>query len=378
MGSVEGYAESRSTTRPRKLGSTYSPSNLDDAAGLRSRMFSELVTGRRFSTASNPWRTLSRAWAVSLRLPVCDEVLQAATVRSDRRSSPKAAFVPDKSPSKLRDIPWNMAMITGATELLVHIGDPIAQARAPMLVNPLLDRQGRNAILIPLHVTSDHLGKALDGVRATENIRGGIVTMPHKVAVADLADELTLEARVLGACNVFRRDRDGRITGSMLDGEGFVAALVAAGTSVRDKQVFLAGAGGVALGIAFSLAKHGAAGISVFNRSLERTEALRSKVGVAFPDVQIRILPAPDPSGCDIAVNATALGMKASDPVPMQVEQLTPSMVAAEVVISDEPTPFLAAAAMRGCQIQLGLAMLEAQIGLMIAFMLGAPVTHPP
>lgn len=268
-------------------------------------------------------------------------------------------------------------MITGATELLVHIGDPIAQARAPMLVNPFLDRQGRNAILIPMHVTSDHLGRALDGVRATRNVRGGIITMPHKVAVADLADELTPEARALGACNVIRRDRDGRITGSMLDGEGFVAGLAAAGTSVCGKQVFLAGAGGVALGIAFALAKHGAADISVFNRSPERTEALRSKVGAAFPEVQIRILTAPDPSGCDIAINATALGMNANDPLPMQVERLTPSMVAAEVVISDEPTSFLAAAAKRGCRIQPGLAMLEAQIGLMVAFMLGALPTHP-
>lgn len=268
-------------------------------------------------------------------------------------------------------------MITGATELLVHIGDPIAQARAPMLINPLLDRQGWNAILIPMHVTSDHLGRALDGVRATRNIRGGIITMPHKVAVANLADELTPEARALGACNVIQRDRGGRITGSMLDGEGFVAGLAAAGTSVCGKQIFLAGAGGVALGIAFALAKHGAAGIAVFNRSPERTEALRSKVGVAFPEVQIRILPAPDPSGCDIAINATALGMKVNDPVPMQIEQLTPSMVAAEVVISDEPTPFLAAAIMRGCRIQPGLAMLEAQIGLMITFMLGAPPAHP-
>ena len=264
-------------------------------------------------------------------------------------------------------------MITGATELLVHIGDPIAQARAPMLVNPLLDRQGRNAILVPMHVTPDQLGRALDGVRATQNIRGGIITMPHKVAVAGLAVELTPEARALGACNVIRCGGDGRITASMLDGEGFVAGLAAAGTSVRGKQVFLAGAGGVALGIAFALASHGTAGISVFNRSPERSEALRSKIGAAFPGVQIRILSAPDPSGSDIAVNATALGMKASDPVPMLIEQLTPSMVAAEVVINDEPTPCLAAAARRGCQIQPGLAMLEAQIGLMIAFMLGAP-----
>ena len=245
-----------------------------------------------------------------------------------------------------------------------------------MLVNPLLERQGRNAVLVPMHVTSDHLGRALDGIRATRNIRGGIITMPHKVAVADLADELTPEAQTLGACNVIRRGRNGRITGSMLDGEGFVAGLAASGVSVRGKQVFLAGAGGVALGIAFALAKHGAAGISVFNRSPGRTEALRSKVGAAFPGVQIRILPAPDPSGYDIAINATALGMKASDALPMQVEQLTPSIVAVEVVISDEPTPFLAAAAKRGCQIQPGLAMLEAQIGLMIFFMLGASPAH--
>lgn len=261
-------------------------------------------------------------------------------------------------------------MITGASELLFHIGDPIAQARAPSLVNPRLEALGTNAIIVPFHVAPEGLAAALAGVRAIRNLRGGIVTMPHKVTAAGLVDELTDEARLTGACNVIRRERDGRLVGTMLDGEGLVAALRSSGIPVAGKAVFLAGTGGVALGIAAALARHGASRLRVFNRSKNKADALAARLATTFPRLLVEVLDAPDPAGCAIAVNATSLGMAADDPLPMRIEHLTPDMVAVEVVIRDQPTPFLAAATLRGCRTQPGVAMLEAQISLMIAFML--------
>jgi len=262
-------------------------------------------------------------------------------------------------------------MITGATELMVHIGDPIAHARAPLLINPLLADRSINAVLVPMHVAPDGLSSTLEGIRAMKNCLGGIITMPHKVAVARLADALSPEARALGACNVIRRENDGQLTGSMLDGEGFVSALTGAGLELEGKHAFMAGAGGVALGIAYALAKHGAGRISIYNRTQERAEALRQTVTSAFPGVEVDVLAEADPHGCDVAINATALGMTPGGPLPMRVDSLPSSAIAAEVVISEQPTAFLAAASERGCRTQPGLAMLEAQIELMIAFMTG-------
>lgn len=263
-------------------------------------------------------------------------------------------------------------MITGATQIMMHIGDPIAQARAPRLVNPLLSRRGIDGVLIPMHVAPAGLRAALDGLRAAKNCAGAIITMPHKVAAAELADELAAEARLLGACNVIRREPDGRLVGSMLDGEGFVAGLKASGERIAGRSVFMAGAGGVALGIALALAKHGAADLVVHNRTRARAEALRETMRSAFPAFDISVRDQADPRGCDIAINATALGMNSGDGMPMRVESLMPGRLAAEVVIKDAPTAFLAAAADRGCRTQPGLAMLEAQVELLVDFMLGA------
>lgn len=261
-------------------------------------------------------------------------------------------------------------MITGATQLLFHIGDPIAQARAPSLVNPQLEARGADAVIVPLHVASQGLGDALAGWRTIRNLRGGIVTMPHKIAAAGLVDEASAAVRLIGACNVIRRMPDGRLIGAMLDGDGMVAALKTSGARIDGARICLVGAGGVALGIAAALAEQGAAGLRLHNRSRDKAEALAQILARAYPGLAIEITGEPDPAGCDIAINATSLGMRPDDPLPVPVERLEAGTLAAEVVIRDLPTPFLAGAAARGCRTQPGLAMLEAQIGLMLDFIL--------
>jgi shikimate dehydrogenase len=126
--------------------------------------------------------------------------------------------------------------ISGRTGLLVVLGDPIRQARAPGLVNAALARRGRDAVLVPLHVRADALVRVVDGLRGMQNLAGAIVTMPHKSAVVALLDDVTAEARQIGACNVVRREPDARLTGTMLDGEGFVAGLGRAGLSTAQRR----------------------------------------------------------------------------------------------------------------------------------------------
>jgi shikimate dehydrogenase len=260
--------------------------------------------------------------------------------------------------------------ITGRTGVLAIFGDPLEQARAPGLVNAALAARGEDAVLVPLRVPRGALARVVAGMRVVESFRGAVVTMPHKTAVVELLDEILPEARQVGACNVFRREAADRLVGTMLDGEGFSAALRRAGHEVRGKRVWLAGAGGAAAAIAFAMAKHGAAALTVHNRTAAKAEALAARVRAAHPDLEVRVS-GPRPERCDVVVNATSLGMRTDDPLPLDPAGLGPGMVAAEVVIREEPTPFLAAAAARGCAVQPGLPMLVEQIEQLLDFMMG-------
>jgi shikimate dehydrogenase len=260
------------------------------------------------------------------------------------------------------------ATITGRTRLLVILGDPIAHARAPGLVNAALAARAIDAVMVPLLVAGEGLAAVVAALRAMRNVAGAIVTMPHKAAVVALLDAVMAEARQVGACNVVRREPDGRLVGTMFDGEGFVAGLRAAGHDVKGARVFLAGAGGAAAGIAFALGKHGAGALTISNRTVAKAEALAARVRAAWPRLVVAC--GADPSGHDIAINGTSLGMRPGDPLPLPVTGLAAGMLAAEVVIAAEPTPFLTEAKRRGCAIHPGKPMLEAQIDLMVDFML--------
>ncbi|HXJ32618.1 MAG TPA: shikimate dehydrogenase [Candidatus Eisenbacteria bacterium] len=259
--------------------------------------------------------------------------------------------------------------ITGCTDLLVIIADPVSQARSPALVNAALATRERDAVMVPLRVKAGDLEPVLAGLRAIHTFRGALVSMPHKTVLVDLLDEVLREGRQVGACNVLRREPDGRLVGTMFDGEGFVGGLRAAGHHVGGKRVFLAGAGGAASGIAFAMGKHGAAALTIHNRTAAKATALAARVRAAWPALAVAT-GGPDPSDHDLVVNATSLGMQPGDALPLDVTRLTPGTVAAEVVIRPEPTPFLAEAAKRGCAVHHGEPMLAAQIDLAIDFML--------
>jgi shikimate dehydrogenase len=259
--------------------------------------------------------------------------------------------------------------ISGRTVLLGIIGDPIAQAKAPGLVNPILGERGIDAVLVPMQVEAGRLGPATEGLRAIGNFRGAIVTMPHKQAIMALLDDISPEGRQVGACNVLRCDARGRLSGTMLDGEGFAAGLLGAGHAVRGKHVFLAGAGGTASAIAFALARQGAARLTIHNRTPQKAIDLAARLRAAHPGLEV-FAGGPSPAGADIVVNATSVGMKEGDGLPLDPAGLGPGMVATDVMSHRETTALLAEAARRGCGTHPGLPMLVREIEMMIDFML--------
>lgn len=257
--------------------------------------------------------------------------------------------------------------VTGRTALYAIAGDPVAQAGAPARFNRLCRERGHDGVLVPLRVAAGDLAAAFAGLRRIGNLRGLIFTIPHKIPMAALVDRLAPAARPVGAVNVARREADGSWTGDMFDGRGCIAAARAAGHGIAGREALQIGAGGVGRAIAFAFAEAGAARLTIHDIAPGRAKALAADITRAFPRAAAAAGP-PRAAGHDTIINASPLGMKPGDPPPVPPGAAARGMLAIDVVLSERPTPFLAAAAERGAAVQDGRAMLEAQIGAIAGF----------
>ena len=164
-----------------------------------------------------------------------------------------------------------------------------------------------------------------------------------------------------------RRDDEGRLVGDMFDGEGFVRGVLRKGRRVAGASALVVGAGGVGSAIAASLAAAGAARIGLHDVSAGAAEGLGARLRQHYPACEI-LTGSKDPAGFDIVVNATPLGMRPGDPLPLDPERIDPTTLVGEVVMKVRETPLLAAARARGCETQVGTDMLFEQIPAYLEF----------
>ena len=264
-------------------------------------------------------------------------------------------------------------MISGKTTLIAHLGYPTESFKSPMIYNPYFERDGIDACVVPMGCRGDDYAAFLRLFFRLSNALGALVTMPHKVTTIGLVDTVMPMAAVAGACNAVRREADGRLTGDMFDGEGFVRGLRRKGRQAAGARALVVGAGGVGSAIAASLARAGVAELALFDRERPAQEELGRRLRMHYPDLRVTT-GSNDPAGFDIAVNATPLGMRPEDPLPMDVSRVAPSCYVGEVVMAREITPFLAAVRERGCTFQVGTDMLFEQIPAYLEFF-GLPAT---
>src|SRR6478752_10079998 len=104
-------------------------------------------------------------------------------------------------------------MITGRTEIIAHLGYPTESFTAPMIYNPWFAHRGIDAIVVPMGVRAEHYAGFLRPLFRLSNIRGALVTMPHKVATAGLLDDTAVAVQVAGSCNAILRRPDGSLYG---------------------------------------------------------------------------------------------------------------------------------------------------------------------
>lgn len=249
--------------------------------------------------------------------------------------------------------------ITGTTRLYGLVGDPLTTAKSPELLNRLFVEQRADAVCVPFHVKADGLSAFVTGARAVGNLSGVLVTMPHKQRMMAFVDELDPTARQVGAVNVIRCDNDGRWVGAMFDGLGCVLGMQWEGNHPANKSVLLVGAGGAGSAIAFAVASAGARTLTISDIDERRAEDLAMAVAAAT-GCTTRSGPA-DAHGCEIVINATTLGMKPDDLMPIDPDELEPGSIVVDIINSPDPTPLCRAARARGCRTQSGRPMHQGQ-----------------
>jgi shikimate dehydrogenase len=261
-----------------------------------------------------------------------------------------------------------MMEITGNTRLYGIVADPVSQVKTPQTMRKVFDKRGTDGVLVPMHVAPEGLPAFVQALRGVLNFGGMIATVPHKTAMVDLCDDITPAARLVGAVNIVRRNADGSLSGDILDGQGFLAGLRQHGIEPSGMRVFLSGAGGAAKAIAFALADAGVECLDFYNRTPAKAQDIIARLQAVYPGVSMSVVDA-SPAGYDLVINATSLGMKVGDPLPLDASGLSARQIIAEIIMTPVLTPLLLAAQAKGCQIQYGLPMLECQIELMADFM---------
>lgn len=254
-------------------------------------------------------------------------------------------------------------------------GFPLRGFRSPLIYNPYFERAGIDAVLVPMGCQVEHFPRVLAAVFTLTNIRGALITMPHKLAAAALVDEASAAVRLAGSCNAVRRTADGRLYGDLFDGDGFTRALTRKHCRIAGARALVIGAGGVGSAIAASLAAAGCRALALFDIQPERARSLADRLAAIYPNLHLT-MGETDPAEQDIVVNATPLGMRGDDPLPVAIERLAPGTWVGDVVMSDQMTPFLIAAQARGCLVQVGIDMLFEQIPAYLEFF-GFPSTTP-
>lgn len=258
-------------------------------------------------------------------------------------------------------------MINGRTDLIAHLGYPTETFTAPMIYNPWFASRGINAVVVPMGVQGADYAAFLRPLFRLTNIRGALVTMPHKVTTVALLDEAAVAVEVAGSCNAILRRPGGSLYGDLFDGVGFVRGAKRKGFDFAGSDCLIVGAGGVGSAIAAAIAAEKPGSIALYDVDAAAAARLAARLRQHFTG-QAVALRSNDPAGYHLAVNATPLGMSAADPLPFDPARLGSTTFVGDVVLTAELSPLLEAVAQLGCRYLVGTDMLFEQIPAYLEF----------
>jgi shikimate dehydrogenase len=262
----------------------------------------------------------------------------------------------------------NSFHLTGASRLYIIIGDPIAQVKSPGGMTAGFAARGLDAIMVPVQVKPDDLIDCLSLASRLGNLDGIIATIPHKFSCLPHCKTHTERAGFITSVNMMRRNADGSWHGDMSDGYGFMEACRRQGFEAGGKTALLIGAGGAGSAIAYELVDRGVTKLAIFDPDQSRRDGLIARLS-ALGKAEI-VVGTPDPKGFDFIANASPVGMKPSDPLPVKIEHLSQDTFVGCVITQPDPSPLVAAARAKGCQTSTGVEMYQSVQGMMLDFFL--------
>lgn len=263
--------------------------------------------------------------------------------------------------------PPGQATIGGDTRLLVIVGDPIGQVKSPAILNPRLHAAALDAVLVPVHAPADRFDAVMAGLKAIANLDGIVVTVPFKMRASPCADRVLATGEAAGAVNALRREPDGSWTADMFDGTGLVAGLGERGIAAAGRRVMLLGAGGAGSAVAAAFAAAGAAAVTIHDIDAAKAQDLAGRIARIFPRCTVAAGPPALPSH-DILVNATPIGMREEDPLPVGLDDLSPDTLVVDVIMRPDVTRLMEVARDRGSRVLGGRVMLDGQASALLRF----------
>ncbi len=251
-------------------------------------------------------------------------------------------------------------MISGKTRIFGIFGYPVEHTFSPGMHNAAFKKLGMDACYVPFAVSPDRLGEAVRAI-VPLGLCGLNVTVPHKEKVLAYLDELSEEARLIGAVNTIEV-RDGRLIGHNTDGRGFLRSLrTDAGFNPKGKKFLFIGSGGAARAVGFSLALAGAKKILFRDVDIRKADDLARdisrKTGVDAGTIPEDLIPVAA-AEADCLINATPLGLKKTDPLPIRKETVLKKHLVCDLVYNPPETALLKTAKARGAGRLSGLGML--------------------
>lgn len=256
--------------------------------------------------------------------------------------------------------------IDGKTRIYGVFGYPIKHSASPAMQAAAFASFRLNAVYLPFAVRPAELKKAVEAIIPL-GLGGVNVTIPHKEKIIRFLDGLSPRAKRIGAVNtiVIRRVK---LVGCNTDCHGFLSSLKGdLGFSPRGERAFVLGAGGAARAVAFALAEAGVVHLYLSDIIKNRASVLAANVRRHFPRCQVEAVPlkkdtvAEKISHSRLLVNATPVGMKPSDPLPVERNVLRPDLAVYDLVYNPGRTKLVKAARRAGAKAAGGQGMLVHQ-----------------
>lgn len=256
--------------------------------------------------------------------------------------------------------------ITGLTKIFFMIADPIDHVRTPEVINPRFEAAGIDAVMVPLHIKPQDFPSAWAAIKRMPNVGGVVVSVPMKDQALELSDVVEVSAEKIGVANVIRRDGDSKMVAANLDGLGFIEGMLNGGRDAKGQDALLLGAGGAGRAISISLADCGVASLRIFDVDFGKARDLVEELQQRYPDLPIE-QGSNEIGSANLVINATPLGLHPeTDALPLNIAQLRPGVLVADIVMKPRETPLLIAAKQAGCEVRYGAGMLDSQIDLMM------------